>query len=69
MFEQRCGICHGGDGRTPITGAKNLGESLLTRDEVLNMIMNGKGTMPPFRYLQADVLDALTDYTLSLRKP
>lgn len=69
LFNARCGICHGADGKMGYNNATDLSTSALSRDEVVARILQGKGTMPPFRdLLTADQVQLLTDYTLQLRK-
>lgn len=68
LFDVKCALCHGYDGRQQYAGAKNLGESSITRDEVLYRIREGKGAMPPQKDVLSDEqINALADYVFSLR--
>jgi len=56
IYRYKCSICHGKDGVSVIKGAPNLVTTEYTMEERVDIIMNGKGTMPP----QKDVLDMPT---------
>ena len=56
MYKYKCAICHGENGVSVIKGAPNLVTTEYTMEERVDIIMNGKGTMPP----QKDVLDMPT---------
>jgi mono/diheme cytochrome c family protein len=61
-------LCHGSDGKQQYAGAKNLGESTLVRDEIVNRIREGKGAMPSQKDVLSDEqINALADYVLALR--
>ena len=69
VWKEYCGICHGPGGKMGYNNATDLSTSVLSRDEVVARILEGKSTMPPFRdLLTADQVQLLTDYTLQLRK-
>lgn len=51
LYEDNCSICHGGDGKLGVNGAKDLSASTMSMEEALSVIENGKGTMTPFREL------------------
>ncbi|MEO0403267.1 MAG: cytochrome c [Bacteroidota bacterium] len=52
LFDQKCGICHGRDGKLMVGGAPDLSKSEMSLADRIVLITNGKGTMPP----QKDVL-------------
>ena len=56
IYRYKCAICHGENGVSVIKGAPNLITTEYTMEERVDIIMNGKGTMPP----QKDVLDMPT---------
>lgn len=56
IYRYKCSICHGENGVSVIKGAPNLVTTEYTMEERVDIIMNGKGTMPP----QKDVLDMPT---------
>jgi len=51
LYEENCSICHGGDGKLGVNGAKDLSASTMSLEEALSIIENGKGTMTPFKEL------------------
>lgn len=70
IFTSKCALCHGHDGKQQYAGAKNLGESVLTSEEVNKIISEGKGNMPPHRgTLSAEEIQLLTAYVITLRNP
>ncbi|MFT5979429.1 MAG: mono/diheme cytochrome c family protein [Flavobacteriales bacterium] len=52
LYQMKCAICHGTDGKLMIGGAPDLSVSKKSMDERVALITNGKGTMPP----QKDIL-------------
>jgi mono/diheme cytochrome c family protein len=56
IYKYKCSICHGKNGVSVIKGAPDLVTTEFTMEERVDIIMNGKGTMPP----QKDVLDMPT---------
>jgi mono/diheme cytochrome c family protein len=68
IFETKCVLCHGNDGKLMLSGAKDLSVSKLTKAETIEMIKSGKGLMPGFDELNEQQLNALADYTEGLRK-
>jgi cytochrome c6 len=68
IFNARCGICHGPDGKLQYNNATDLSTSILSRGEVITRILEGKNTMPPFReLLSAEQIEWIADYTMTLR--
>jgi mono/diheme cytochrome c family protein len=68
LYVAKCGICHGEDGSMQNAGAKDLTTSVLSREDVMNRILYGYGTMPPQKdILSKAQIDALTDYAMGLR--
>lgn len=68
LFDVKCALCHGSDGRQQYAGAKNLAESTMTRDEVMDRIREGKGAMPPQKDVLSDQqINALSDFVMTLR--
>lgn len=47
LYEQKCGLCHGSDGRKMASGAPDLAQSTMTAAERERIIRYGKGLMPP----------------------
>lgn len=68
LYEVKCAICHGFDGRQQYAGAKNLGLSTMTRVDVVNQIHDGKGAMPPQKdVLSKEQIEALADFIMTFR--
>jgi mono/diheme cytochrome c family protein len=68
LYIGKCGICHGPDGSMQNAGAKDLTTSTLSREDVMNRILYGYGTMPPQKgILSPEQVEALTDYAIALR--
>lgn len=51
LFEERCIVCHGSDGKLGVSGAKDLSKSTLSTEELVDVLNNGKNGMPAFSYL------------------
>lgn len=69
IFEAKCALCHGVDGKLQVSGAKDLSVSKLTKAETIEMIKSGKGLMQGFKdEFNEQQLNALADYVEGLRK-
>jgi len=75
IFRAKCAVCHGvdGSGRTPngkklkVPDLRSDEVQKLPDDELLDIIMNGKGYMPPFeKKVSADQLQQVIIYVRSL---
>ena len=68
IFKQSCAVCHGNDGKLGANGSKDLSISLLTIDEKITMITNGKGLMTAFNgILTTEEIAAVAKYTEQLK--
>ncbi|MEP7268892.1 MAG: cytochrome c [Saprospiraceae bacterium] len=68
-FETYCILCHGADGRLGLNGSKDLSISIITLEERINQVTNGKGQMTPFKdILTADEIKSVAEYTQSLKQ-
>lgn len=68
VYEQKCSLCHGTDGRKMLAGAPDLALSTLDREAVVGLIQYGKGTMPPHKdVLTAEMIGALADHVETLK--
>ena len=68
-FKQYCALCHGMDGSLQLNGAKDFSESILTLEERVDIITNGKNTMTPFKgILSPEQIQELAEYTLNFSK-
>lgn len=69
IYTLQCVRCHGEDGAAMAFGAKNLKESVLSREEMAQIIRNGKGTMPKFsETISEEQALALADYIATFKK-
>ena len=63
IYESKCMNCHGADGKLGLSGAKELGASMLTHEEKMELITNGKGAMMGFGgELSQEQIHAVTIY-------
>jgi cytochrome c6 len=68
VFRRHCVTCHGADGKLGLSGAKDLTQSALSREERITQITNGKNLMTPYRdVLSAAEIKAVAEYTLGLK--
>ncbi len=69
IFRQYCVICHGADGKLGLNGARDLSASILTLEERINIITNGKKLMTPFNeILSPEEIKAVAGYTQTLKQ-
>lgn len=69
LYDMKCGICHGRDGKLMVGGASDLTQSSLSLDERIQLITNGKKTMPPQKdVLSKEQIAALAKYVEKFRK-
>lgn len=69
IFRQYCVVCHGADGKLGLNGAKDLSVSILTPEERINTIANGRKLMTPFNeVLSPEEIKAVAEYTQTLKK-
>ncbi|HRH38361.1 MAG TPA: c-type cytochrome [Flavobacteriales bacterium] len=69
IYKMNCSLCHGGDGKLGFNGAKDLTKSILTKQEMVVRVREGKGTMTPFKNtLTAKDIDAVVDHVRELAK-
>jgi len=69
IYMQNCAACHGADGALGLSGATNLQTSVITRDEAIQIITGGKGSMPKYgNQLSPAEVEALVEFTTTLRK-
>lgn len=68
-YTVKCASCHGNQGELELSGAKLLSASNLTFEERVQIITDGKKNMMPFKdQLTNEQIQALANYTLSLKK-
>ena len=69
VYNTKCMMCHGDDGKLGLSGAKDLTTSAMTRDEKIALVQNGKNSMMPFKdQLTQEQIDAVVTYVESLGK-
>ena len=69
IYEAQCTSCHGADGKSGMSGAKDLSASQLKSDEKINIITNGKNAMKGYKeVLTAEQISAVTEFTETLKK-
>ena len=69
IFQSHCKLCHGADGTLGLNGAANLAQSTLSKQELVNVVTNGRRMMQPYKsVLSKAQIDAVTDYVMTLRK-
>ncbi len=63
IFEQKCVLCHGGDGKLGMSGAKDLSATALPHTGLVEIITNGKNTMAAYKSsLSAEQIEAVASY-------
>ena len=70
VYKAYCLACHGQNGNANLLGAKDLTKSVLSKEEVKNIIKNGsknKKMIPYGNVLKPQELDRITDYVMGLR--
>lgn len=69
IYETKCVSCHGEDGKSGMSGAKDLTVSQLKPEEKISLITNGKNTMKAYKeILTPDQINAVAEYTETLKK-
>lgn len=69
LYTTNCGLCHGADGKKQLADAADLSVSLMTKDERIAIITEGKGDMAPFgKMLSREQISALADYLDTLKQ-
>lgn len=63
IYKIYCVACHGMDGKLGLNGAKDLGESLLSREEQILVVTKGRNAMTPFEsVLTKEQIEAVVSY-------
>lgn len=63
IYEQNCAVCHGNDGKLGMAGASDISQTSLQKQEIVNIILNGKGAMPRVQMTEEQA-NAVADYVL-----
>ncbi len=68
IFAMHCVLCHGKDGTLGINDAKDLTVSTLSKEEMVAMVANGKGTMMPYKnVLTKGQIEAVVEHVRTLQ--
>jgi mono/diheme cytochrome c family protein len=68
LFQQKCAACHGANGDARNNKAADLSMTRLDSLGIATTVLNGRGTMPPFRGAIADSdLSGIIVYVRTLR--
>lgn len=63
IFEEKCSLCHGNDGKLGMAGAKNLSVSMLDHAGIVEIITNGKNGMISYKStLSVEQIEAVSSY-------
>ena len=63
IFEEKCSLCHGNDGKLGMAGAKDLSISMLDHAGIVEIITNGKNAMTAYKAtLSAEQIEAVSSY-------
>lgn len=70
LYSTNCTACHGDDGALGYSDAKDLSVSTLSDEEIMDMIINGKNGMMPYKNILKTEKErkAVMNYVKSLRK-
>lgn len=69
IFKKNCVACHGSNGQMGLNGAANLATSVLTKEEAIDVITNGRKMMAPYKsLLSAQEITEVADYVMTLRQ-
>lgn len=69
LYDQKCAICHGFDGKQQYAGAKNISITSMNKSEIITQIAEGKGTMPPQKdVLTSEEIEAIAEFVLQFQQ-
>lgn len=69
LYESKCSVCHGKDGKAGIMGAADLTTSTVNYEGALAIVKHGKNTMKAFvNELSPEEMDAVVKFAQSLKK-
>ncbi|MES2565925.1 MAG: cytochrome c [Bacteroidota bacterium] len=63
IFEEKCTLCHGDDGKLGMSGAKDLSITQLDHAGIVTIVTEGKNTMASYKgTLSPEQIEAVSDY-------
>ena len=63
IFEDKCTLCHGSDGKLGINGAKDLSVTQMNHAGIVETVTNGKNSMAAYKsVLTTEQIDAVASY-------
>ncbi|MBP6312905.1 MAG: cytochrome c [Flavobacteriales bacterium] len=69
IYATNCKLCHGATGDLGMGEANDLTVSVLSSEEIIAMVTNGKGNMVPYKnILTTKQIEAVAAYVETLRK-
>lgn len=69
IYKANCTMCHGGDGKKGLSGAKDLSVSQLTLEEQVTIIKMGKGGMAGYRsVLSSKEIESVIAHVQTMRQ-
>ena len=70
LYTLNCSSCHGADGKLGLSGAKDLTLSVLSDQQRIALITNGKNAMPSMKDALGSIqnIKSVADYVKSLKK-
>ncbi len=68
IFSTYCTLCHGKDGKLGLSDAKDLSVSLLSKEEMVAVVTNGRATMTPYKnVLSKAEIEAVVQHVRTLK--
>lgn len=68
VYVKHCKLCHGAKGDLGLSGAANLKTSVLSIEEVKQVVTNGRNAMPAWgQQLPPNEIELVASYVMTLR--
>jgi mono/diheme cytochrome c family protein len=63
IFEEKCTLCHGSNGKLGMSGAKDLSATILDHTNIVTIVSEGKNTMASYKaVLSPEQIEAVANY-------
>lgn len=63
IFEEKCTLCHGSNGKLGMSGAKDLSTTILDHTNIVTIVSEGKNTMASYKaVLSPEQIEAVANY-------